>query len=404
MARPMECCGGVFSLGRSNGRRRQTCAVWSFSLEAAFLISFGAWLAVVICLWYSMLSATAMAAYLSYAWLVDRSSTNGSRRPCCRGLTWWVRYCDYFPVTLVRTAELPVDQDYVIGYHPHGIISVGAFGAFGTDGARVLDLADDGSLAPPDGGARGFPALFPGIDRRLLTLPVNFRVPIIREYLFSLGVMSASRRSFDGWLRHPSGPGHAVIVVVGGAEEAVETLPGEMRLVLDRRKGFVREAIVAGASLVPCLAFGENELYSVTTFAQGTCFRRMQNFLKRLTSVSVPAFTGRSVWCKLCGGMPRRNAIWVVVGAPLSPPPLPENGRRFDPRVSEGPSFFLCLLLLFCLLTILLFAIYSFVCLLVRMSEDDREAVDAFHREYVDAIKALHVRPSSFFSSFLFKC
>ena len=110
------------------------------------------------------------------------------------------------------------------------------------------------------------------------------------------------------------------------------------------------------------------------------------------------------VWCKLCGGMPRRNAIWVVVGAPLSPPPLPENGRRFDPRVSEGPSFFLCLLLLFCLLTILLFAIYSFVCLLVRMSEDDREAVDAFHREYVDAIKALHVRPSSFFSSFLFKC
>ena len=84
----------------------------------------------------------------------------------------------------------------------------------------------------------------------------------------------------------------------------------------------------------------------------------MQNFLKRLTSVSVPAFTGRSVWCKLCGGMPRRNAVWVVVGAPLSPPPLPEDGRRFNPRAHD----------------------------------DDREAVDTLHREYVSAIKALHVR------------
>ena len=36
-----------------------------------------------------------------------------------------------------------------------------------------------------------------------------------------------------------------------------------MHLVLERRKGFVREAIAAGASLVPVLAYGENDLYHV---------------------------------------------------------------------------------------------------------------------------------------------
>ena len=34
-----------------------------------------------------------------------------------------------------------------------------------------------------------------------------------------------------------------------------------MHLVLEKRKGFVREAIAAGACLVPVLAFGENDLY-----------------------------------------------------------------------------------------------------------------------------------------------
>lgn len=353
----LECCRGLCSLGRSYGRRRQTCAVWSFSLEAAFVLSFIAWTTSGMLLLHSRLTAALILAYVSWAWFIDVAPTSGGRSPFLRPMIWWKRYCDYFPVTLVRTAPLPPDRDYIIGYHPHGIISIGAFGAFGTDGARVMDIGVDGEVTKmPDG--RGFPALFPGIDRRLLTLPINFRVPFVREYLLSLGIISAGRASFQNWLKHADGPGHAVVVVVGGAEEAVETLPGEMRLVLDRRKGFVREAILSGASLVPCLAFGENELYSVTTFAQGHCVRRLQNFLKRITTVSVPAFNGRTVWCKLCGGLPVRNAVWVVVGAPLAPPPLPTEGRVFDPHSNP----------------------------------EDRAAVDLLHSKYVDAIKALHAR------------
>jgi hypothetical protein len=40
----------------------------------------------------------------------------------------------YFPISLVKTHELPPDRKYVFGYHPHGIIGMGAIANFGTEG------------------------------------------------------------------------------------------------------------------------------------------------------------------------------------------------------------------------------------------------------------------------------
>ena len=37
-------------------------------------------------------------------------------------------------MTLVKTQDLPSDRRYVFGYHPHGIIGVGAIGSFATEG------------------------------------------------------------------------------------------------------------------------------------------------------------------------------------------------------------------------------------------------------------------------------
>ena len=37
-------------------------------------------------------------------------------------------------MTLVKTQDLPPDRRYVFGYHPHGIIGVGAIGSFATEG------------------------------------------------------------------------------------------------------------------------------------------------------------------------------------------------------------------------------------------------------------------------------
>ena len=48
----------------------------------------------------------------------------------------WKYYANYFPVKLVKTAELdPNKGNYLLGSHPHGIICVGATACFGSDGA-----------------------------------------------------------------------------------------------------------------------------------------------------------------------------------------------------------------------------------------------------------------------------
>lgn len=52
------------------------------------------------------------------------------------------------------------------------------------------------------------------------------------------------------------------MLAVGGATESLYCKPNTCDLVLERRKGFVRVALQTGASVVPVLNFGENELYN----------------------------------------------------------------------------------------------------------------------------------------------
>uniref|UniRef100_A0A914RVC5 diacylglycerol O-acyltransferase n=1 Tax=Parascaris equorum TaxID=6256 RepID=A0A914RVC5_PAREQ len=46
----------------------------------------------------------------------------------------WKYFAQYFPMELVKTAELSSDHNYIFGSHPHGIMSLGAFTTFCTDG------------------------------------------------------------------------------------------------------------------------------------------------------------------------------------------------------------------------------------------------------------------------------
>jgi len=272
-----------------------------------------------------------MVAYLLRIWW-SKSPTSGKRTPFLRRLTWWRRFADFFPVTLVKTAHLPPDGKYVIGYHPHGIISVGAFSAFCTDGIRAIDLTqNDDKPETHEESKRGWQSLFPGVDRRLVTLPINFYVPFLREYFLSLGLLNSSVKSFRNVL---SKSGNAVAVVVGGADEAQLTEPHTMRLVLNKRKGFVREALIAGAALVPTLAFGENDLYAVMSFPDGHIVQRLQAFVLRNFGFSVPLFRGRSVFCYDFGFLPTREPVTVVVGAPLTLPTV--DAASFRPKWDES--------------------------------------------------------------------
>jgi len=88
---------------------------------------------------------------LYFFWDFDISSRGGRRVTLLRNLPVWKYFCQYFPIKLVKTVDLHPDRNYIMGYHPHGVISSGAFGSFATEGA-------------------GFSKLFRGITPHLMTL------------------------------------------------------------------------------------------------------------------------------------------------------------------------------------------------------------------------------------------
>lgn len=200
---------------------------------------------------------------------------------------------------LGKTCDLDPAQNYVFLYHPHGIISLGAFTNFGTE-------------------AGGFSRLFPGLDLRLLTLETNFRMPIIRELLLSLGICSVSRQSCANILT--KGPGNSIMIVPGGASEALYAFPGTLDLVLKRRLGFVKLALRHGASLVPVIGFGENELWDQVPNPKGSYIRFFQSLFQKYAQFSPPLILGRGVFQYSFGVLPFRRPVTTMVGRPIPCP------------------------------------------------------------------------------------
>ena len=50
-----------------------------------------------------------------------------------RKWTFWKLVRDFFPIKIQKTVDLDPSKNYVFGYHPHGIIGVGAMVNFGTE-------------------------------------------------------------------------------------------------------------------------------------------------------------------------------------------------------------------------------------------------------------------------------
>jgi 2-acylglycerol O-acyltransferase 2 len=203
---------------------------------------------------------------------------------------------------LHKTHDLPANRKYIFGYHPHGIISHGAFCAFATN-------------------ALGFASKFPGITNCLLTLDSNFRLPFYRDWILALGIRSVSKESICNILSkggpNDDGEGRAVTIVIGGARESLEAQPGTLRLILQGRKGFIKIALRMGADLVPVLGFGENDLYDQLSPQTHPMVHKVQMFVLKVFKFTVPALHGRGVLNYDVGLMPYRRPVNIVVGKPI---------------------------------------------------------------------------------------
>lgn len=131
-------------------RRIETTAVILFYYSFYFGALMGT--CIIIALLFTSYYPLALL-YLTWAYVFDsRTPSHGGRRAeFVRRLGIWKHFRDYFPIKLVKTAELDPSRNYIFGYHPHGILCAGAFCNFATE-------------------ATDFATVFPGITPHLLPL------------------------------------------------------------------------------------------------------------------------------------------------------------------------------------------------------------------------------------------
>jgi len=279
-------------------RRLQTLAVmyWILTYLTAGLLS------SLLLLYLLFYTKYWWVSVLYFSWMVyDKNTCNkGGRAQWAvdigRRWTLWKHYANFFPIKLVKTAEMDPDTNYLLGSHPHGVLSSGAFCCFGTEGGEFAEV-------------------FPGMEPHLLTLEGQFWIPGYREMFALSGCCSTTKSSMEFLLRRPKS--QAVVLVVGGAPEALNTEPGKVTLILHRRKGWIKLALRHGTSLIPTFSFGENAIYDQVPNPKGSFLRNFQEWLMKVVGFAPVLFLGRGVFQYNFGIIPHRRPIHVVVGKPI---------------------------------------------------------------------------------------
>lgn len=280
-------------------RRLQTLAVMTANFFTAMPLFLG------LSIWLTFYPPT--MPFMIIYWLVIYFKPH--RHPFKRyrwftGLTIWRHFRDYFPCRLVipRNVKRAIDprRNYMFCYHPHGVHSFGAMVNFGTNANFIEDQLE-------------------GITLHTQTLGMNFLIPFWREIMMLGGSGDASASTLRKTLRH--GPGHSVVLVVGGAEESLLSAPKTNDLTLSKRRGFVKIALQTGAPLVPVFGFGETNCYG--NWAKGRPWlEKLLLRMQKTVGFAFPLIKGRGIFNYNFGPLPHRRQIVTVIGMPLEVPKI----------------------------------------------------------------------------------
>jgi 2-acylglycerol O-acyltransferase 2 len=196
--------------------------------------------------------------YLYFSWLIPSwllgllllayipSYLDGSERfhgrpsEFCKNMTIWVWFKNRCNMSLIKTADLDPERQYILGMHPHGIMPFGS----------IINLSTNCNNASE---------VLKGIQIRALAASFCFYVPGYRDLLLSGGVMDAARYV----ARRVLAEGKSIMLVPGGATEALYANIGMNVIYIKNRKGFVKLALETGSSLVPVYSFNETDTYGI---------------------------------------------------------------------------------------------------------------------------------------------
>ena len=286
-------------------RRMQTAAVAFFLLLVCNLLWGTAYLLYYL-LYYTKDGWIVTSLYaVWWAYDFNTCNTGGRRWNWLRNLPIWKYTCNYFPVRLVKMADLDPNRNYICGSHPHGLLCLGV-GNF----ALTPHLQRE--------------KVFPDIYFRMLTLREFYFFPGLRELMLGMGLSAATKENLDAILGHmhegmrPTG--QATIVVVGGAREVIRAdITDRIVLVILKRKGFIRKALQYGADLVPMFTFNETFLADpMFPDSDGKFIKIVQEWLVSAIRWPLPYFMGRGIFQYSFGLLPKRLPLTVVVGRPIN--------------------------------------------------------------------------------------
>uniref|UniRef100_A0A8C7ABN0 Acyltransferase n=1 Tax=Neovison vison TaxID=452646 RepID=A0A8C7ABN0_NEOVI len=239
----------------------------------------------------------------------DTPKQGGRRFEWIRNSAMWKHVRDYYPVKLVKTAELPPDRNYVLSVHPHGIMCMGAFCNFSTD-------------------VNGFSKKFPGIQTSVTGLDILFHLPVYRDYLMSYGEPGAEQEEAAIPSQPPLPPG--VVKSMSWGRNTVYSTYTKYVLIGQHRKAQYTLISQEPASLVPVYSFGENDIFKFKAFATNSWQYMCQITFKRIMGFSPCIFWGRGLFSANSWGLlPFARPITTVVGRPI---PVPQ---RLDPTEEE---------------------------------------------------------------------
>ncbi|RHY20944.1 hypothetical protein DYB32_009932, partial [Aphanomyces invadans] len=123
-----------------------------------------------------------------------------------------------------------------------------------------------------------------------------------------VGYLDASYASLKAVLAQ----NRSVCLLVGGSQEALEAHPNTNRLVLDKRRGFIKLALETGAKVVPVYTFGETNMYTQMANPPGSWLRSIQDALVKSLTIATPILTS--------GPLPKSTPLLTVVGPALDFP------------------------------------------------------------------------------------